>query len=129
MRKHRGFSMIESLIAIALVLITGFALISLIPTARKGLQLSENRVNAAYLGRSMLDKTQSPGFANIVPLSGIFEYKGVNNGAPFSQVFNYMTQVQSVDTDKKQIWATVTWKEATGDKQMVIETIVVDPKP
>lgn len=128
MKKQRGFSMVEALISIALILIAGFALIKLIPAAKMGLKLSENHVYAAYLGRSLINEAQMAGFNNIAPVTGTVEYKGVNDGAPFSQVFSYKTELQTTDTDKKYLWATITWHETTGDKKVVLETIVVNPK-
>ena len=122
MRK-KGFSLVEAVVSLLLVVITALVLLNIFPTTRKGLQLSENRVNAANLGSSVLDDARRKKFDSITPVNGVFEYKGIDNGMPFSQTFNYKLNVESLNSEVKQLWVEVTWTEATGNKKLTVETI------
>lgn len=123
MSKERGFSLVEAIVALFLVIITAIVLLNIFPASRKGLQLSENRVSAASLGSSILEDARKKKFDNISTSTGSFEYKGTDNGSPFSQNFNYKLNVQLVNPDTKLLWVDVTWTEATGSKKATVETI------
>ncbi|MDQ7826188.1 MAG: type II secretion system protein [Candidatus Eremiobacteraeota bacterium] len=125
MKKEKGFTLTETIVAFALVLIAALVILTSFSSGRKGLQKSEQRVHAAYLGKSLLDSMRSGGFDSIVPSSGTMVFRGINNGAPYSESFSYSTFVQSVDADKKLLWAEITWKDSTGTRKLVMETIIV----
>jgi Tfp pilus assembly protein PilV len=124
--RARGFSIAEALIAFGLVATTVIVLFHIFPATRKAHQLSENRINATSLGYSLLQGLRNTPFDSIGPSSGSYEIKGVNNGAPFSQLLSYRIDLQpSADGNLKQVWVTLTWHEATGDKTAVIETLIL----
>lgn len=127
MVRKKGFSMVEAVVSLFLIIIAAFVLLKVFPASRKGLQLSENHVNAAYIGRGLLDDVRRKGFDAAVPSSGTVDYKGLDNGAPFSQSFNYSVNVQADGTTKKFVWVDMTWKEATGSKKITLETIIIKP--
>ena len=39
-----------------------------------------------------------------------------------------MINVQSVDTDKKLVWVTLTWNEKSGQKNVTLETLFAKTK-
>ncbi|MCL5037090.1 MAG: prepilin-type N-terminal cleavage/methylation domain-containing protein [Chloroflexi bacterium] len=125
--KKKGFTLVESLVAIALLLLTLTIIFSLFTTTKKGLQLSESHVDAAFLGKTLLDDARKAGFGSVLPSTGSMTFSGTNNGAPFTRIINYGVTVQTLDTDKKLVTATMTWKESNAGKKVVLETIMVDP--
>lgn len=127
-RSSHGFTLIETLMSIGLIVVMISFLVSVFPTARKGLQLSENHMNAAFLGRSVIDGVRAAGFDSAASSTGSVAFTGTDNGAPFSQTINYAVTVTSVDTDQKQVVITLSWHEAMGDKQIVVETLMVKPQ-
>jgi Tfp pilus assembly protein PilV len=124
MRKSRGFSLAEAIISLLLIVIAGIVILGSFPTVRKGLQLSENRVNAAYLGRSLLDDMRRKGFDSAAALYGVYDYNGSDNGAAFSQQFSYNVYMEQVNATKKRIWAEVSWQDATGGKRVIVESLL-----
>jgi len=124
MRTRQGFSLVETIIAMALTIMVIAILFEVFPMTRRGLQLSENHVNAAFLGRSLLDEVRATGFTAITPREGSISFSGTDNGAVFDQNIDYRIEVQALDTDKKLVWATMNWQESSGAKQLVLETIL-----
>jgi type II secretory pathway pseudopilin PulG len=122
--KNRGFTLVETIISFALILMTAFVVLNVLPSGRRGLQLSENHMNAAYIARSALDETRRMDFLKIAPISGSYVFSGVNNNAATTQAFIYNTDMTDLQKDKKLVWATVSWKEGTGNKTITLETII-----
>lgn len=125
--KKNGFTLVESLVALALILLTIIIVFSLFTSTKKGLHLSESHVDAAFSGKTLLDDARKAGFSAVAPSTGSMTFSGINNGAPYSNIIDYSVTVQTLDTDKKLITATMTWKESNADKKVVLETIMVDP--
>lgn len=128
MKRKKGFSILESVISFGLIIITAIVLLNVFSTSRVGSQLSENHFQAAALGKSLLNDCCSVGFNKVTPSSGTYRYRGMYNGAPISQDFTYTVEIESIDTDKKAIWATIKWTESTGNKKLVVETLLVNPE-
>ncbi len=123
MSDQKGFSLVEAIVALFLVIITAIVLLNIFPASRKGLQLSENRLSATALGSNILEDAGAKKFDDINELKGNFEYKGADNDAPFSQRFDYKLNVESINEDLKRLWVEVTWTEATGSKKAIVETV------
>jgi len=121
----RGFSLIEVMITFFLIVVMIVSIFSVFPQTRRGLAHSETRVNAAYVGRNLMDYQRSLGFDYLTPLTGSTTYKGTNNGAPFTQVFDYRVNIDTVDSDRKQVWVTVSWNDQAGTGHITIETMIV----
>ncbi|MGV8121365.1 MAG: prepilin-type N-terminal cleavage/methylation domain-containing protein [Candidatus Xenobiia bacterium LiM19] len=123
MNRQSGFSLIESLISLFLLLFSLLFLFGVFSSLRRGEQLSENRVNASMAGKSLLSGAARGGFDAIAASSGVYTLNGTNDGKPFSAAYSYTLNVQSVDTDKKLVWVTLTWDEKSGRKNVTLETI------
>lgn len=123
----RGFTLLEVLVAVFILVIFLVVVFNIFPVTRHALQLSENHLNAAFLGQSLLEEARTAGFSSIVPISGSRTFSGTDNGNPFTQTINYSVSLQSLDIDKKRVWAMLLWREFTGSKQIVLETTIVDP--
>lgn len=127
MRTAKGFTLIETLISIFLLVIVIIFIFSVFAAAQKGLALSQTHTNAAFLGRHLLYETASSGFYNMTGSSGIYTINGVENGQPYTQDIRYTVYVSPVDTDKKQAWVELGWSEKSGLKQVIIETLFTTP--
>jgi len=125
MTAKKGFSLVEALISIFLLILLLVFVLDVFPAVQRGLQLSENYVNAALLGHSLLEEVRSLDFDGIIPVSGSKTYTGTRYNRPFSLTMNYQIEVTTLDANRKQVWATVTWPEKTGEKQVIMETIIV----
>lgn len=123
MKKHKGFTYIEAMVSIFLLVLLLIAVFSIFTNTRGAVQLSENHVNAAYWGSSLMNDLARGGFDNIGNSSGSFDFKGTDNGATFIQTVDYNINVVTLDTDKKQVWINLTWQEHSGNKQVVVESI------
>ncbi len=121
----KGFSLIEVMVTFSLIVLMIISIFSVFPQSRKGLAHAEARANAAYLGRSLLDNQRSLGFDYLTSLTGATTYIGQNNGALFTQIYTYQVNLQNIDTDKKQLWVTVSWNDQSGSCQLTLETLVV----
>jgi Tfp pilus assembly protein PilV len=126
MRTAHGFTLVEALITMFLISLMVISIFSVFPQTRKGLAHSENRMNAAFLCKSLLDEQRGKGFQAVAPSTGSYTYSGVNNDAPSNQSFDYTVNVQATGTDKKQVWVVVTWKDQVGPGQLTMETVLVN---
>jgi type II secretory pathway pseudopilin PulG len=123
--KRKGFTIIESLIAIFLTVFISIFIFSFFTTVRQGMNLAENHSNASLIARSLLEDARRAGFDNVAASSGVRTVNGLNDSRPFGQIFNYTISVQNVNPEKKAVWATVTWSEESHGKKVVLETIIV----
>lgn len=117
--------MVESLTAVFLTVLTSLFLFSGFANIRRGLHLSESHVNAAIVGRNLLNDARKTGFDELAPSSGSRVIEGENNGNPFYQKFDYTVDVQEIDSDKKLVWTTVKWNDANKTRKVVLETVIV----
>jgi prepilin-type N-terminal cleavage/methylation domain-containing protein len=122
--RRSGFSLLEVMISMFLLTILGLFVFNLFPVIRRGMQFTENQIYAAYLGKSLLEQARASGFDALAPSSGSQTLSGTDNGVLFTQTINYTVSINSVTTGEKRIFATMTWHEATGNRRMVIETLL-----
>lgn len=122
--QRRGFSILEAVVALGLIVMAALILVQVFPSSRKGLQLSESHVHASYAARSLLDEARRAGFDSVAPRGGDFTQQGIIDGAATTQAFLYSVDVANLDGERKLVWATVTWREATGSKKVVLETLL-----
>jgi prepilin-type N-terminal cleavage/methylation domain-containing protein len=131
MRTTRGFTLVETLVAIALLVILMVFILTMFSTTRQAMRLSENHTNAAFLGRMVLNEVYGAGFDNMVSTSKrTYSLQGVNEGNPWVMNFDYQVFVQadSVYNDKKTVWVTIEWQEKKDKKKVTVETVYVKPK-
>ena len=124
--RNYGFSLVEALVAIFIIVILMVFVVNLFPFIYKGLALSENHVNAAYLGRSLLEEARRTYFDDIVSYSGTEATEIIKNGRKTRLNMDYKLDVSLIDEDKKQVWVTITWGDSSNQKKVVLETIIVN---
>lgn len=123
-KRAPGFSLVEAVVSLGLIFLAAVILVQIVPSTRKGLQLSENHATAASLGKGLLDEARSLGFDKVSGGRGALSQAATIDGVETVQQFQYSVDVASPDADRKLVWATVTWREATGDKTVVLETLL-----
>ena len=124
--RNYGFSLVEALVAIFIIVILLAFVVNLFPFVYKGLQLSEDHLNAAYLGRSLLEQARRTYFEEIVPYSGSRTYETIKNGRKIDLKMDYKFEVSTFDEDEKQVWITLTWGDSSNKKKVILETIIVN---
>lgn len=120
-----GFTIIETMLSMSIIFVLWFTIFSLFSFVRQGLHLSETHYNAAFLGKSLLNDANSLPFNEVIPLSGSQTLTGTYNGASFNQIISYNIFVEVIASNKKRVWAVMNWREPSGNKQVVLETIIV----
>ena len=65
-KKRKGFSLVESIISFALIIIAGLIILNIFPSSKKGLLASENRYIATVYAKGIIDDLRRSGFDNIV---------------------------------------------------------------
>jgi len=124
MKRIKGASLIETMISIFLVVLMIVFVFEGFSSVSRGLHNSENHVNAASIGSSLLNEAYAAGFDNVVGSTGRKIITGARNGRAFSRQFDYVVNVQNVDENKKFVWANISWKEGPKTKQVVVETLM-----
>lgn len=125
MKRQKGISLIETLMAIFLTILIVSFTFEVYPTVAKSLHILENHTYAASLGNSLLNDAQLAGIDNVTNSSGTKTVTGVNNGLAYSEIFNYSVNTQVVDANKKLVWVEITWHEGRLTKKVTVETILV----
>ena len=125
MKRQKGISLLETLMAIFLTLLIVTFTYEVYPTVAKSLHILENQTYAASLGNSLLNDAQLAGIDNVTDYSGTKAVTGTNNGKTYSQIFSYAVNTQAVDANKKLVWADVTWNEKGKTRKVTVETILV----
>ena len=124
MRNKRGFTIVESLVAIFLATLLTIFIFGNFTNTKRGLYHSENAVNASIVGQSVLNDARRTGFDTVTNLTGTQTINGMENGRAAYQQYNYSLNVESVTPDKKMLWVTVTWSESGQTHKLVIETLM-----
>lgn len=119
-----GFTLVEAFVSVAIILVLWLTEFSVFSSVRHGLSLTENHFNAAVIGKSLLDEISGTSFDNIVASSGTKTITGTDNGAPFYRTISYAVNVGTLSANKKRVWVVMTWRESSGNKQVVLETLV-----
>lgn len=126
--RTRGFSLVEVVVALALI---GFLIVfvfTVFPSIHKGARLAENHASAAFLGQSLLNQERVRGFASAAGRSGVASLPGTHDGHARQQQMNYQVDVESLDSFRKRVWVTVTWTDDLGARKVVVETLLAATK-
>lgn len=124
-KSRKGFSLIETLIAMYLLLICVFFIISVFPASTLTNKAMENLILASTLARNKLEGLRTMNFDSILSFSGTSIYSGVKNGVNYAQDFSYNITVSSLNSNLKDILITVTWEEAKMNKTFKLESLQV----
>lgn len=120
-----GFTLVEACVSVFILLVLWLTEFSVFSSVRQGLSLTENHFNASVIGKSLLDEINGASFDNIVASAGTKTITGMNNGAPFYRTISYVVNVAALSVNKKRVWVVMSWRELSGNKQVVLETLVI----
>lgn len=124
--RPRGVSLVEAVVCLALIALSAVVLLRILPSSRQGMTLSEHHLEAAYLGRGLLEQARSQGFAGVTPVQGRLTLSGTRDRAKTLQEFLYSLEVASPGSDRRQVWVTVRWREPGGQRSLVMETLLTN---
>lgn len=122
----RGVSLVEALVCLGLIALSATVLVRILPSARQGMALSEHHLDAAFLGRGLLEQARSRGFAGVSPGQGRLTQSGTKDRAATIQEFLYTLEVASPASGRKHVWVTLNWREPGGQRSLVLETLLTD---
>lgn len=127
-KNSSGWILMEGLVSFfVLILVTGILLL-LLPSTRNGMNLSTHRLHAAFLAKTLLEEARSRSFSEVKPFSGAENMEFIHNGVKQNIRFSYRFEVETKDIDKKDLWGVVSWKETDKLKEIIVETVLVDPE-
>ena len=106
--KRNGFSLIEVLIALVLLVVGLLALGGMQIVSIKGNSFSQQITQATVLTQNKLEELKKMPFADSNLSSGRHD-EGVLNGSGFSRSYD----VEDISTTLKAVTVTVTWREET----------------
>jgi len=122
--RSRGVSLVEALVCLGLIALAATVLVRILPTARQGMTLSEHHLDAAFLGRTLLEQARSQGFEGVAPGQGRLTQAETRDRVESVQEFLYSLEVASPASDRKHVWITMRWREPGGQKSLVMETLL-----
>ena len=126
LRRLLGISLIEALVCLGLIALAATVLVRILPSARQGTISYEHHLDAAFLGRTLLEQARSQGFEEVSPREGKLVQTEVRDQVESLQEFLYSLEVTSPAPSQKNVWVTVSWREPNGQKSLVIETILTE---
>jgi prepilin-type N-terminal cleavage/methylation domain-containing protein len=129
---NRGFTLIESAVAIAILTIGLFAVIQFFPLSIEVIGNSQRTTTASNLGLSKIEELNGLAYDDLTV--GVFEIKQRVSNDPNNYLYNYQRQVdiETLDSDLnpsasdlglKEITVTVFWLSAIGNTERSIEII------
>ncbi len=121
-RNKKGFSLVEFMIAIAILAIGLLALVGLQSTAIRGNLTSKNMTSAILLAEKKMEEFKNTSFAS---LTGGTDSSLTSTGDP-GGIFNrsWTISTYSGSTYMKQITITITWVEGSLSKSTSLDTII-----
>jgi prepilin-type N-terminal cleavage/methylation domain-containing protein len=128
---QRGFSLIEVMVALALLCVAFVFLLSCVPLTASGVKSGENLKNATMVGSNIMERLRNTPYAQLktVLKSGECTVPGATNGVSYVSSYLYKTDVSAVSEDPGEqsmegILVTVTWKEKGKDRSVKFQTVI-----
>jgi prepilin-type N-terminal cleavage/methylation domain-containing protein len=131
--RKKGFSLMEVIVAFAILCVAILFLLSSIPLMTMGLKNSENIKGATLVGSDILERIRNAPFGtlhvNWHMYKGEQSFTGASNGIAYTATYIYQTEVTStsVDTQAQSLYnvlVTVSWEERGKLKKMDLQTII-----
>lgn len=154
MRKKQGFTLVELLIAVALLSIGIMALAESFKYIQRGIQVSKNKSIASNLAQEKMQIIKQKSYYNIAPTTAPFYLTDFTPSIPYDNYFfppetvleagvsytryTYIQNVQedsgnlviisptSPDTGMRQITVTVVWNEGGSRKKLQIKSVITN---
>ena len=123
-RRRRGMSLVEVLVAFGLLLLASAISLEALSTTSRGLSQGQGREVAASLCSSLLDETRVADFDTLATRSGTVSVPGIRNGQDVTRSFSFTVNVRTVSTDVKGAWVHVSWDEGGQTSWVDAETLI-----
>lgn len=127
MRRVRGMTLVEVLVAFTLLVMTCALSFQVLAATRASQARSEARASAASVARTVLEQSRAGNFDNLASRTGALTLPVVRNGVALNQVYSYSLDVLTESADLKRVWVTVTWPGGPSAEPVVVETLVRRP--
>ncbi len=154
MKKKKGFTLVELMVAVALIAIGIMALVESFKYIHRGIQFSKNRVIASNLAQEKMQIIKERIYYNIAPTTAPLYLSDFSPAIPYDNSFfppedileagvnytryAYIQNVQEVsgnivpisptapDTGMRQISVTVVWNEGSATKKVEIKSVITN---
>ncbi|MBI3928644.1 MAG: prepilin-type N-terminal cleavage/methylation domain-containing protein [Armatimonadetes bacterium] len=124
MIKLRGFTLVEVLVSMALIVLVLVFSVRLFPLLNRGVQLSATHSQAAALGQSLLERERNRPFDAIAPYRGSHGLSSVRDGNEAIVKLEYSVDTTVLEPNCRRVWVELEWSETGGRKKVVLETIL-----
>jgi type IV pilus assembly protein PilV len=126
-QRSRGFSLLELLVALAILSVGLFALAGLQKTAIEGNAASRNLTSAVFLAEAKMNELQAKGYSNLSPGAFSDSNNPVNERGEPGGIFARTWTVSGHGVNMKQITVSVSWKDGVGDNRSTsLDTVISD---
>jgi prepilin-type N-terminal cleavage/methylation domain-containing protein len=114
--KRRGFTIIEIIMAVAIILVGVIAVARINPLAYRSSTLTKDHLTALRIARNVIERVRARPFgADVTDLQGPVTVKGeAVEDNPVSQVYQVATVQTALGATSGTVDVTVTWTEGTG---------------
>lgn len=127
MSKNKGFTLLEVIVALVLVLMSFLFIMSIFPLGSKALRVAENRQIAEILAKGKISELLHKDFADISSsYNNSFTYSAYSNGTSYIQSFIYDVNVSYLNLSLKNILIEVRWNQMQVQKNLYMGTMVVE---
>jgi prepilin-type N-terminal cleavage/methylation domain-containing protein len=118
-RKQRGFTMVEVLVALAIAVVGITGLLALYTTSARGTQVSRHIAEASAVGDAKLDQLRLGAAAALVDGNDTVDARGEPDpSGPFTRSWT----ITRVSPDSAAIAVTVQWNEDDGVRSVVLQS-------
>ena len=130
MRRARGLTVIETLIAATLFLTSVVVLIGLYPASARATRQAQGHLMAAYLAERELEFARGRGYNAIEDYTETYDLTVVNNGASHEITFNTSVKVTDVRDGLKSVVVSVDYLAPDKfNRQLKMETYLGKSTP
>lgn len=123
-RPPAGISLIEVMVATALLLVSIFGLVAVFPMQRKAVVMSHDVLAATALAEREMERTLALGYSGASSRTVGEEVRGTVDGTPVTVSLTCRTTVTAVSSQLKDVVVEVSWQEGGRTHALSLETLL-----
>lgn len=113
----RGVSLIETMVAMAILSVVMLAILALAATARRTARQAEIGYQASVLAQNLLEREKARNFADLAPGGPVLvSLEGVPTSLPQARVERTIVELPGFDGRLKEITLKVSWSEPNRER-------------
>jgi len=124
----RAMSLLETVFAVGLFSVFCTAIVGVWAVHHQALSQSSNRLMGTFIAQQEINRCLALGYSALTPGNSTVQTAAldtVSHGVSSKSRFNFQTSVvEDADTLFRQVTVTVSWHEATGDKNLAYSTFL-----